>query len=285
MMSKAWRRWHKSNWAARWSVKSLFVLGVVALMLFPDPRLLAVWSGRIQDCNALLDPAHPALQPLQESAQELVARGALPREAVERVVLERVPYAWDWDIWGAVDYWPTVAEVFQKGREDCDGRAVVAASLLRRMGIDARLVSDFLHVWVETPQGDLMGPTGAEKSLVGGSEGTETRFSLGLVKNLSRGFAFGVAVFPLSREAIMLCAIVSATLHPFGSRRKAIAGALLMAAALWLLRSVGESAAGMESIGPVLLTGTALACAALGWWLLASKAGAAPGDSPAAPRV
>lgn len=270
-MLSAWRKWHDSRPALRWLCKLLFVLAVVSVALFPNPLRFATWVQRLQNINTLLDPENPALAPLAEAAQQKIAAGKTPREAVESVVMQAVPYAWDWDVWGVMDYWPTVDEVVQKGREDCDGRAVVAASLLKRLGVEAKLVSDLLHVWVETPQGDLMGPTGGEKTLVGDKQGTKTAISLGLARNAARGFSFGVAVFPWLREVLILAAIILATLHPRARRMRGAIGVALLIGAWLTLRVVGEDAARHESINTVIASGIAISSALLGWILLALR--------------
>ena len=134
------------------------------------------------------------------------------QKKVERFVYERVPYAWDWDLWGSADYMPTVEEMYQQSlrdperklREDCDGRAVLAASLLRRLGYESKLVTDLRHVWVTTPAGELMGP-GRGKTMVSTDKGNKVDIWQTL-SNVPVSLSYGVAVFPLWRELIILLA-------------------------------------------------------------------------------
>lgn len=138
---------------------------------------------------------------------------AAPRRAlqiVERFVYEKVPYDWDWNTWGAADYIPTVSEVLSAGREDCDGRAVLAASLLSRLGYDAQLVTDFAHVWVKTSEGETMGP-GSSKALVATPEGV--RVQPGALAQLARSVGYGISVFPAHRELIFLFVLWCLLLH------------------------------------------------------------------------
>lgn len=59
-------------------------------------------------------------------------------EEIEKFVYEKNKSAWDWEVWGNVNYIPTVEEAIASGREDCDGQAIVGASMLREYGYDAR---------------------------------------------------------------------------------------------------------------------------------------------------
>jgi len=91
----------------------LVVLWVV-LILYPNPLSLAVSVQRLADPR--VDPA--AVQTLAES---------LPSEAtaIEKAVLDSVPYSYDWKVYAMPWYFPTVDEVLEKGRGDCKARAIV----------------------------------------------------------------------------------------------------------------------------------------------------------------
>jgi hypothetical protein len=187
-------------------LKWLVFILVVVVVCYPYPRLLLRHIRHWQDPNALLDPAAPALQPLAEELRHALPPDLAPSERLRRVqkfVLERVPYGWDWETWGMADYLPTVAEALEMGREDCDGRAVVAASLLRALGQEATIVTDFSHVWVRTPMGDLMGP-GRSDAIVVTDDGLSLRLQ-GLAQ-IPQAFAYGVAVFPWWRELVIIVA-------------------------------------------------------------------------------
>jgi hypothetical protein len=192
--------------------------------------------------------------------------------AVERSVYSHVPYAFDWDTWGVMDHLPTVDEVFAKGRDDCDGRAVVAASLLRRMGYDAWLVSDLKHVWVAArPAGDtgapseFMGPGRGAKSMSGRHEAPPPVSAQ--VANLGNGLAFGIVVFPLGREVIVLVALIVLTLQPRTSVARRVIGTILLITALFCLRGAGAEVQGLATRPALLWLG--VAAMAAGWLLLA----------------
>ena len=190
-----------------------------------------------------------------------------------------VPYAFDWDTWGVMDYLPTVSEVFARGREDCDGQAVVAASLLRRLGYDAWLVTDLKHTWVaarernvpNAPVEQTMSPGEGGQSLVGGATGTHASL-VNLVPNVLRSLAFGVAVFPLGRELIIAAALCLLTMQPRSSVVRRLAGCGAILVALMLLRWIGPG--GVEHPVTTILAVVGVIVAAVGWLLLAVKGGA-----------
>lgn len=254
----AWSRWY-----FRMPVKWLAFGVVVLFVLFPDPRLLIRQQSRMRDMNRMVTPDAPELGvwdaelnrqfdearkkqaatlPADKKTEELPRLP--PREAqrlIERFTYDNVKYAWDWDTWGCADYIPTVAEMFAKGkefadgfiREDCDGRAVMAASLMRRFGYQADLVCDMRHVWVMTREGEWMGP-GRKKTIVATPQGQKVDYR-SAASNLLVGWSYGVQVFPLVRELILWAAAFGLMIRRGGSWKcKLIGGALLLQGLLFM---------------------------------------------------
>lgn len=285
----AWHSLHRWRRRWRWPLKAAFLVSVSLATLYPKFWLLPRWLARLGDFDRVVDPYDPALTKLEQRLSVLPSNADLRHvaAAIEKLVIEQIPYAFDWETWGVVDYLPTVAEVFARGREDCDGRAVVAASLLRRLGYQAQLVSDLKHTWVvatdpsaSQPQSiELMGPGAGEKTLSGDISGTRTRLSIQTFGNLSRGLAFGIAVFPLARELVLVGALWLTLLHPRCSPRRAALAALLLLAGLLLCRAAGPSATATAQ-RPVLLW-CGLASGLIGCTLLlAASASRRPGVEP-----
>ncbi|MBI4566131.1 MAG: hypothetical protein HY716_15705 [Planctomycetes bacterium] len=133
-------------------LRGLILLAGWLLVLYPNiPRALRqVWN--LWHLNLLIEPDHPNVARLTQEFKDLTsAQPVPPRRQVallEAFVQERIPFAHDWTTWGNVDYWPTASEAIDAGREDCDGRAVVAASILRRLGFDAHIEGNNRHIWV-----------------------------------------------------------------------------------------------------------------------------------------
>ncbi|MBU0639073.1 MAG: hypothetical protein KKB50_09430 [Planctomycetes bacterium] len=244
----------------------LFVFAVVTFfVLFPSPGQFVRHLSRLRNLDAIVEPDAPQLAEWEEELQDwatsyrarleaglseeakTVGDGDVPpvnemQRRVQGMVLERVRYAWDWDTWGSADYIPTVAEMFAAAagdphgelREDCDGRAVLAASLMRRMGYKADLVTDLRHVWVKTPQGEWMGP-GKAKAMVSTPEGTRLNWAVAL-GNVPMSLSYGISVFPLARELVILAAAYVLLLHTRTPWRTALLAAVLLVQGLLFMR-------------------------------------------------
>lgn len=197
-------RLNRLRWYYRWPIKWAIYAVAYVLVCFPYPHLVLRHLRHWSNPNALIEPDNPALQPLAGKLRAQLPPNLDPRKVlnhVEEFVYKHVPYEWDWNTWGMADYLPTVEEVIGKGREDCDGRAVVAASLLKGLGYDARIVTDFAHVWVATSQGETMGP-GKTKTIEVTDKGM--RFNARGLLQIPQIMSYGVAVFPLERELVLL---------------------------------------------------------------------------------
>jgi hypothetical protein len=270
-LSSWWRTAHRWPRWKRWPLKMAALTVVLLLVLFPRPWVVPTWLTRMRHMNGVLDATHPGLAALEVEVRAAVAGAGGARDVptcVEEVVCAHVPYAFDWETWGVVDWLPTVAEVFAAGREDCDGRAVVAASLLRRMGHETWLVGDLKHVWVVTraapdaPAAELMGPGTGEKSMVGAASGTGVALSFATLENVGRALRFGVAVFPVGRELVLVGAVCLLSMQPRSSPGRRIGGCVLLVGALGILRATG-----VEAATPILAW-VGVASALAGWLLL-----------------
>jgi hypothetical protein len=116
----------------------LLIVLWVFLVLYLNPLRLVVSLQRL--ANPRVDPA----------AVETLAAG-LPSDpaAIEKAVLDSVPYRYDWEVYAMPWYFPTVDEVLKKGQGDCKARAIVLASVLEAKGIPYRINSSPMHVWVD----------------------------------------------------------------------------------------------------------------------------------------
>ncbi|MGQ9651388.1 MAG: hypothetical protein ACUVXJ_14870 [Phycisphaerae bacterium] len=201
------RRLERTPFWIRWPVKWVVFAAVVFAVCYPYPSLLRRHLRNLKQIDKLPDPTEPLLQPMvRDLDKHLADRGvttSAPAEWLKQVevfVNHRIPYAFDWDSWGVVDYLPTLAEIIQQGKEDCDGRAVVAAALIRAKIGEARLVASSTHMWVSTPLGEAMSPMG-KPAVTSSAEGVRIRWTQFV--NLT-DLAIGVALFPLAREAIIV---------------------------------------------------------------------------------
>lgn len=269
-MTGLWRRLQLAPAYVRWPAKWLAFLTVTFLVLFPNPALLPRHISHMRSMDRLPNPAEPALKPVSARFDAYLAQkgvntnnpDVLLRE-VNTFVRHEIPYAWDWEVWGAAEYLPTLAEVIASGREDCDGRAVLAAALLRARGIQAQLVGDTRHMWVSTPVGETMDPLGPP--IIQSQDGKfQIRWS-GLI-DLGPP-AFGISVFPLGREMIIL-AVAWLLILPWRVDRRSAALALgLMVQGLVLIRRAGTDPTA-PWMGGILLGMLCLALPIAGLWLV-----------------
>lgn len=225
---------------ARLGIKAVILAATAFLVTYPLPDQFVRHVWRWRSPNQLIEPSHPGLEPLVEELRPRLENVPSPAQAlrvVERFVYEKVPYEWDWNTWGAADYIPTVSEILSAGREDCDGRAVLAASLLTHLGYDAQIVTDFAHVWVKTPDGETMGP-GKTKAVVATPEGIQVQ--PGAVAQLAKSIGYGISVFPLYREAVLLLILWYLLLHRRSRWWMGVTGLVFLVAGLLTLRAGGR---------------------------------------------
>jgi hypothetical protein len=261
-----WHRFHRRSRWVRWPLKVLALAAVILVVLYPKLWLLPRHIARLADLGSVLEPGNPGMEPYEVDVRSAVPETASARErlaVVERVVYWRKPYAFDWDTWGVMNYLPTTAEALAMPRTDCKGRAVLAAALLRRLGDEAYLTADITHMWVVTPVGEIMSPGVGEKTLEGGPQGTQLRLTLGALANLVRGFGFGLAVFPLTRELIIVAALCALSMHPWSSNRRRVLGCLLVLLALGLVHD--STVVNERTVNRLWLVWTGLAVLLAGW--------------------
>jgi len=179
--------------------------------------LLLLWTLFVLYPNplVLLRAIGQSWTPVVDAAAVRALAATLPDDPVliERAVLTRiVPYSLPWQTYGVPWYFPTPAEVLAAGRGDCQGRAVVLASLLQAKGIPYKLDASFDHIWVdyankrataiENPQVAL-----AEKA-PSGSYGFHwpAEWDLGTSWNVERAYFLDTA--PGWRLALLLAGLV-----------------------------------------------------------------------------
>ncbi len=234
-------------------------------------RLAAEWAlyqssegdaaSPLPSSNVDVTPPKRAEDLAPDAEEALGVRDRVVLRQVAQVVEEVVPYRFDWETWGVMDFLPNVDETLRLGHEDCDGRAVVAASLLRRIGYDAWLVSDIEHTWVETRSGSVLrgGPRTPTLTTVpanvvlprdadsprGGAAGTRVDWTVA-GGNLLQGMAFGVSVFPRVRLLLIVLTAGLLLMHPWSAAWRRVAGLAALVGAVGVLGFVDVSARAPE---------------------------------------
>lgn len=209
-----WTKLAQLRFHQRCLVKAAIFCAVLAVVLYPHPIILGKQIQHLRNLESLIQPGLPALAQINAEISGRLPASVTPKaecKAVERYVYDRIKFQYDWDNWGNVDYWPTAAEVWERQREDCDGRAVLAVSILRSRGFQsARLVGNLTHIWVAVDDTELMGPK-ADKNFR--REGGKTVLSLPSKATLLESLAM-VREFPAVRSLIILLATLVLCYHP-----------------------------------------------------------------------
>ena len=110
----------------------------ILFVLYPNPLNLITSVQRVFSPD--VDPG--AVKPLLEYFPSAPL-------AIEKTVMERIPYRYDWEVYGMPWYFPTVEKVLEKGEGDCKARALVLASIFEAKDIPYRVNLSPIHVWVE----------------------------------------------------------------------------------------------------------------------------------------
>lgn len=157
-----WQWLAAQSFGKRLCVKAA-LLGLFTLaVFFPRPDQLVKQFPRWKNPDSLIETNVPFLAEINKKIDEQLKPDGTKKDelkAVERFVYREVKYGYDWDVWGNTDYWPTVMEVWEGKKEDCDGLAVLAASILKSRGFeDVHIVGNLSHVWVATQTNELMSP-------------------------------------------------------------------------------------------------------------------------------
>ncbi|HEY1173468.1 MAG TPA: hypothetical protein VGH19_19025 [Verrucomicrobiae bacterium] len=195
-------------------IKAL-LLGLFTLaVFFPRPDQLVKQFPRWKNPDSLIETDVPFMVEINKKIDEQLKPDGTKLEelkTVERFVYREVKYGYDWDVWGNTDYWPTVTEVWESKREDCDGLAVLAASILKSRGFEeVRIVGNLSHVWVATKTNEVMSPQ-ADKNFqrVDG----KLKVKLPGANTFLLSWAH-INKFPAGRSLILLMAILLMVAHP-----------------------------------------------------------------------
>jgi hypothetical protein len=107
-------------------------------VLYPNPANLIISIHRLLNFGADPDAVAFMLNDLPSDPA-----------AIEKAVLARVHYRYDWEVYGMPWYCPTVEQVLEKGEGDCNGRALVFASVLEAENISYQVRVSPIHIWVD----------------------------------------------------------------------------------------------------------------------------------------
>jgi len=188
---------------------------VLFFVLNPKPILFIKQLQRYVDMEALIQIDFPALETINREIDALLPPDASQEEEftkIQQYVYKHIRYVYDWDNWGNIDFWPTAEQVWDLKQEDCDGRAVLAASILRSRGFtSAKLVGNIRHIWVHMDQRELMGP---DKEQNIWRENGRTRVSIPSFRVMLGSMAIYIADFPTIRNLVLFFVLILLCYHP-----------------------------------------------------------------------
>ena len=232
------RRW---DWLAgrsrgqRWLIKSCLLAAFTLVVFFPRPDQLVKQLPRWKNPDSLIETNVPFMAEINQKIDEQLKPDGTKKDelkAVEKFVYREIKYGYDWDVWGNTDYWPTVGEVWDIKREDCDGQAVLAASILKSRGFEeVRIVGNLSHVWVAAGTNEVMSPQ-ADKNFQRVDGKLKVRFPG--MKTFLLTWAH-INRFPALRSLLLLAAVLVVSWHPVADMKRwwmtfgmGVAGLLLL---------------------------------------------------------
>jgi len=115
----------------------IFILWIL-FVLYPNPLNLIISIQRVFNFDA--DPG---------AVEFMLNDFPSDPAAIEKAVLARIPYRYDWELYSMPWYCPTIGEVLERGEGDCKARALVLASVLEAKNIPYQVNSSPMHVWVD----------------------------------------------------------------------------------------------------------------------------------------
>jgi hypothetical protein len=139
-------------------LKSVLFAALIAVVLNPDLKRGILQLKHTLHPESLIQTDFPGLRSINPQIDRLIAAdGGSHSEArlVARFVVNKIKYVTDYENWSNVEYWPTAQEAWRKRQEDCDGRAILATSILRARGYhSARMVIGLDHMWIKVNENE-----------------------------------------------------------------------------------------------------------------------------------
>ncbi|MBD3305405.1 hypothetical protein GF339_03425 [candidate division KSB3 bacterium] len=210
-----WERTATLPFWLRWLLKAIVFGGVLVLVLFPHPVLFGRQVQHYLDMEMLIQPDFAGIEAINREIDALVTDDMSAEQEffmIQQYVYQQIRYAYDWDNWGNIDFWPTAEQVWKRKREDCDGRAILAVSILRSRGFAAAsLVGNFRHIWVKVGPQELMSPD-TEQTIR--TEGEKTILSLPSFDLLLGSTALYIVEFPIVRHLVLFFTSLVLCYHP-----------------------------------------------------------------------
>jgi len=115
----------------------LIVVLWILFVLYPNPLNLPISIHRVLNFDAEPGAVESMLSDLPSDPVD-----------IEKAVLARISYHYDWELYGMPWYCPTIEQVLERRAGDCKARALVLASILEAKNISYEIHSSPTHTWV-----------------------------------------------------------------------------------------------------------------------------------------
>ncbi len=212
---KVWNKLAEFNFFFRFAIKSTLFLVVLFFVLYPDPVKFVKQVNHIKNTDKLIKSNFKEMKNINKKINERLGKSYNLKEefyAIQSFVYKNITYSYDWINWGVVDYWPAADEVWERKKEDCDGRAILAVSILRSRGFKkAELVGSFRHIWAVVGDSELMGPD-TEKNIE--KKDGKLKIVVPSYQLMIDDLAFTLSEFPKIRIFIILLFFLILIYHP-----------------------------------------------------------------------
>ena len=118
-------------------------VALVLVVLYPNLYLGAVQvRNEMAGLDTLIDPHDPYVHLVGEQLR-------ITGESPESWVARSITWQSDYDTYGNLEYWARPGETIVAGKGDCEDRAILTASLNEYLSLDAKVVVQLDHVYVE----------------------------------------------------------------------------------------------------------------------------------------
>jgi len=195
-------------------LKTVLFYTVVLIVFYPNPLLLVQQIRYWAAPETLISTDFPALADINRDLAGLLPAPCPPAveyDAVQKYVCGRIRGMSDIDNWGVLDCSPDPQTVWERGRGDCEDRAILAVSILRARGHrDAQLVGNLVHMWVQVDTQELLGPM--PDRTYQGEAALQPALPAGHTLQLAA--AGMLAGFPAERAMIIVLALLALSYHP-----------------------------------------------------------------------
>lgn len=199
----------------RLAFKVLFFSLIFLFVTFPNPVLSLKQFSAYRNIEALFVTNFPEMPTINARIDSLLPPDYTFQQeyhAIVRFVYENIHYQYDWDNWLNSEFWPTADEVWRRGREDCDGRAILAVAIFRSRGYsDATVVGGLTHLWITVGGQELMGAQ-KEKTMV--MQDGRKKMRVPPLTSILEAAAVQLDSYPIFRLVVILLFLLLLAYHP-----------------------------------------------------------------------